>query len=226
MTSMNPYDSAARWAAHHNVPHREHHLAPEMDPVHPQPRPRPAAVTATMEPRPAAELGTPAVLDHRVVALDVGAGPSPLIVHAVDEDRAMMPLEAQVWARAGRMTVVADDGSELKLTVLGVDEAEGLRLGEHWPVGEPEGVVKRVASAAVHDVGDVLTFPAWLARTTRLSGRRNAALHGLVRRLREASPGTAVFYGQTIGFEHHRPEQARPYRHHGPVGREGYPPEL
>jgi len=226
MTSMNPYDPAARWVAHHNVPHREHHLAPEMDPVHPRPRPRTAVVTTTMEPHTAAELGTPAVLDHRVVALEAGSGVSPLIVHTAEGDLAMMPLEAQVWARAGRMTVIADDGSELRMTVLGADEAEGLRLGEHWPVGEPENRARRMASAAAHDLGDVLTFPAWLARTTRQSGQRNAALHGLVCRLRKSSPGTAVYYGQTFGFEHRHPEQERPYDHRGIVGREGYPTEL
>jgi hypothetical protein len=193
-----------------------------MDPVHP----RPSTVTALVEPRTAAGLGTPAVLEHGVVALEVRGGASPLVVHAVDGDRAMMPLEAQVWARAGRLTVVANDGAELRLTVLCPHEAAGLRLGEHWPVGEPEGRVRRVASAAVHDVGDVLTLPAWLARTARHSGQRNAALHGLVCRLRKASPATAVFYGQTSGFEHRRPGQLRPYSHHGIVGREGYPTEL
>jgi hypothetical protein len=194
-----------------------------MDPVHPTPRTRPSTVTAMMQPRTAADLGTPAVLDHRVVALEAGHGPSPLIVHTVDGDRAVMPLEAQVWARAGRLTVVAHDGSELKMTVLCPHEAEGLRLGEHWPVGEPENRVMRVASAAAHDVGDVLTFPAWLARTARLSGRRNAALHGLVCRLRKASPGTTVYYGQTTGFDHRRPEQERHHDHRGILGREGYP---
>jgi hypothetical protein len=196
-----------------------------MDPVHPRPRTRTSTATAMMEPRPAAGLGTPAVLDHRVVALEVGGGASPLIVHGVDGDRALTPLEAQVWARAGRLTVVANDGSELKLTVLCPHEAEGVRLGEHWPVGEPEGRVRRVASAAVHDVGDVLTLPAWLARTARHSGQRNAALHDLVRRLRGASPATAVHYAQTSGFEHRRPGQERPHSHRGIVGREGYPPE-
>lgn len=201
----------------------------DMDPVHPAPHSGSAvaaAGAATIEPRRAADLGTPAVLEHRVVALEACGGSSPLIVHSVDGERAMMPLEAQVWARAGRMTVVAHDGSELRLTVLCPHEAENLRLGEHWPVGEPEGRARRVASAAMHDVGDVLTFPAWLARTARLSGRRNAALHALVLRLRKASPGTAVFYGQTAGFEHPRPEQLRPYDHRGLVGREGYPTEL
>ena len=197
-----------------------------MDPVHPRPQARPATVAAVMEPRPADELGTPAVLDHRVVALRVGGGSSPLVVHTVDGDRELMPLEARVWARAGRLTVIAHDGSELRMTVLGAGEGEGLRLGEHWPPGESDSRVRRMASAAVHDVGDVLTFPAWLARTTRLSGRRNAALHALMCSLRKASPGTAVFYGQTFGFEHHRPEQERPYDHRGIVGREGYPTEL
>ena len=83
-----------------------------------------------------------------------------------------------------------------------------------------------MATAAVHDVGDVLTFPVWLARTAKLSGQRNAALHALMCKLRKASPGTAVFYTNTFAFEHHRPEQERPYDHRGIVGREGYPTEL
>jgi hypothetical protein len=200
-----------------------------MDPVHPAQvqRPKPATVTTTtMDPRAAAELGAPAVLQHRVVALEAGSGSSPLIVHTVDGDRRMTPVSAQVWARAGRLTVVADDGSELRVTVLGADEFAGLRLGEHWPVGEPDSRVRRVASACVHDVGDVLTFPAWLARTTRISGQRNTALHALLRRLRKQSPDTKVFIGQTFGSEHHRPELEHPYDHRGIVGREGYPTEL
>jgi hypothetical protein len=208
-----------------------------MDPVHSAQRPRPATVTTTAvvqrtehaegrAERTAADIGTPAVLDHRVVALEAGSGENPLIVHTADGDRTMMPLTAQVWARAGRLTVVAHDGSELKMTVLGVDEAEGLKLGARWPTGEPEGRVKRVASAAVHDVGDVLTFPAWLARTTRISGQRNAAMHALIRKLRKGSPDTKVFIGSTFGSEHHRPELEHPYDHRGIVGREGYPTEL
>ena len=209
-----------------------------MDPVHPaQARPaKPATVvtTTTMDPRAgaagegrgAAEFGAPAVLDHRVVALEAGSGSSPLIVHTVDGDRRMTPVSAQVWARAGRLTVVADDGSELRVTVLGADEFQGLRLGQRWPVGESDSRVRRVASACVHDVGDVLTFPAWLARTTRVSGQRNAAMHALVRRLRKQSPDTKVFIGQTFGSEHHRPELEHPYDHRGIVGREGYPTEL
>ncbi len=207
-----------------------------MDPVHPAQRPEAATVTTAVEERAeqaegraertAAEIGTPAVLEHRVVALEAGTGENPLIVHTADGDRTMMPLAAQVWARAGRLTVVAHDGSELKMTVLGADEAEGLRVGARWPVGEPEGRVKRVASAAVHDVGDVLTFPAWLARTTRISGQRNAAMHALIRKLRKESPGTKVFIGQTFGSERRHPELEHPYDHRGIVGREGYPTEL
>lgn len=227
-----------------------------MDPVHPTPRPNPATVTATMDEQAAhqqaanpqaggaaaggaqpenarqpdgqdaSELGTPAVLNHRVVALEAGSGENPLIMHTVDGDRAMMPVTAQVWARAGRLTVVAHDGSELKLTVLGADECAHVKLGSHWPVGEPESRVKRMASAAAHDVGDVLTFPAWLARTTRISGQRNAAMHALIRKLRKESPGTKVFVGQTFGSEHHRPELEHPYDHRGIVGREGFPTEL
>ena len=177
-------------------------------------------------PRPAAALGTPAVLEHRIVALEPGSGSKPLIVHTAEGERAVMPLEAQVWARAGRLTVVEHDGTELKMTVLGKDEAEGLRLGDHWPLGEPESRGKRMAAAAAREVGDVLTFPAWLARTTRVSGQRNAAMHALVRQIRKASPGTAVFYTNTFAFEHHHPEQERPYDHRGIVGREGYPTEL
>ncbi|HET9171422.1 MAG TPA: hypothetical protein VFN97_18425 [Actinospica sp.] len=203
-----------------------------MDPVHAARRPRPATVTTAVaeqmeqHERTAADLGTPAVLDHRVVALEAGGGANPLIVHTADGDRTVLPLTAQVWARAGRLTVVAHDGSELRMTVLGADECAGLKLGAHWPVGEADSRVKRVASAAVHDVGDVLTFPAWLARTTRISGQRNAAMHALLRRLRKQSPDTKVFVGQTFGSEHRRPELEHPYDHRGIVGREGYPTEL
>jgi hypothetical protein len=158
--------------------------------------------------------------------LEIGEGRRPLIVHMADGDRDVRPLEAHVWARAGRLTVVSEDGTEMRFTVLCSDECGGLRLGERWPAGESESRTRRMAAAAMRDVGDVLTFPAWLARTTRLSGERNATLHGLVRRLRGASPGTAVFVGQTAGFEHHRPEHQHPYDHRGIVGREGYPKEL
>ena len=236
MASQNPYDSAARRAAQLDEPQQARGVqparsdgpVPEMDPVHPTPRPKTAVAVAAeaMRPRPAAEVGTPAVLGHRIVALEAGGGSGPLIVHSVDGRRALMPLEAQVWARAGRLTVIVNDGSELKLTVLGPQEAEGLRLGQRWPAGEPESRARRMATAAVHDVGDVLTFPVWLARTAKLSGQRNAALHTLMCKLRKASPGTAVFYTNTFAFEHHHPEQERPYDHRGIVGREGYPTEL
>jgi hypothetical protein len=212
-----------------------------LDPVHPARRPgtaaadeaarmapaRPAARTGAAERRSAAGCGTPAVLDHHVVALEAAAGGAgPLVVHMADGDRDLTPREAHVWARAGRMTVFSADGTETRFTILGPDECAGLDLGERWPAGEPESRTRRAAVAAVRDVGDVLTFPAWLARTTRLSGQRNAALHGLVRRLREASPSTVVCYGQTSGVEHHRPEHEHPYDHRGIVGREGYPKEL
>jgi hypothetical protein len=174
----------------------------------------------------AAEFGTPAVLEHHVVALSTPGGPRPLVMHTVDGDLELAPLSVQVWARAGRMTVVAQGGTELKFTVLCPDEHEDLELGEHWPPGEPEGAAKRFASAAARDVADAVTFPAWLARTTRNSGQRNATMHALVRRLRAASPETAVYVGQTYAFEHHHPERHHPYDHRGIVGHEGYPREL
>lgn len=235
MTSIKPNDDTARAAS--------------LDPVHPARPPRTAATepttttttgvggsaarhasgapSAERHGAPAAERGTPAVLEHRVVALEASAVPgAPLLVHTADGDRDVALREAHVWARAGRMTVFTQDGTELKFTVLGPEECAGLRLGEHWPAGEPDSLAKRMAAAAARDVGDVLTFPAWLARTTRLSGQRNAALHGLVKRLREASPGASVCYGQTFGVEHPRPEHEHPYDHRGIVGREGYPKEL
>lgn len=220
MTSIKPNDDTARAAS--------------LDPVHPgRPPGTAAARRAPADPSAgrygalAGDRGTPAVLDHRVVALEAGAAPgAPLLVHMADGDRDLAPREAHVWARAGRMTVFLEDGTELKFTVLGPEECADLRLGDRWPAGEPDSLPKRMAAAAARDVGDMLTFPAWLARTTRLSGQRNAALHGLVKRLREASPDTAVFYGQTFGVEHHRPEHEHPYDHRGIVGREGYPKEL
>jgi hypothetical protein len=170
--------------------------------------------------------GTPAVLGHHVVALRVVEGPQPLRLCTEDGEYPLVPLEAQVWARAGRLTVVTHDGAERKMTVLGADEGTGLHLGDRWPPGEHESRARRAASAAAHDVGHALTFPAWLNRTTRLSGQRNVALHGLVKRLRQASPGMAVYYGQTFGFEHASDDQHHPYDHRGLVGRHGYPTEL
>lgn len=244
MTSVHRNDPARRHKSH-RWSHREPAPTPaaEPDPVHPQARPSAravAAATGPVEPAPepleetrhvahselAADHGTPAVLGHRVVALSVVAGDEPLRLCTEDAEYPLIPLQAQVWARAGRLTVVTRDGSEHRLTLLGPDEAEGLRLGDHWPVGEPHSVPKRAAVAAAHDVGNVLTFPAWLGRTTRRSGERNAAMHALVKRLRQASPDTRVYYGQTVGFAHATDEQQRPYDHRGIVGREGYPTEL
>lgn len=174
----------------------------------------------------AAELGTPAVLEHHVVALSTPGGSKPLVVHTIDGDLDLVPIGVQVWARAGRMTVVAQGGAEMKFTILCPDEHEDVEIGERWPLGEPDGAAKRFATAAARDVADAVTFPAWLARTTRNSGQRNATMHALVRRLRAASPETAVYVGQTYAFEHHHPERNHPYDHRGIVGHEGYPREL
>jgi hypothetical protein len=213
--------------------------APEPDPVHPQPRPasaaavadgmRPAAIAQTRhdaDSELAADHGTPAVLEHHVVALSVVPGEEPLRLCTGDGEYPLIPLQAQVWARAGRLTVVTRDGSEHRLTVLGPNEGAELVLGERWPRGEPESKAKRAAVAAAHDVGNVVAFPAWLGRTTRRSGERNAAMHALVKRLRQASPDTRVYYGQTVGFEHPDEDLERPYDHRGIVGKEGYPRQL
>jgi hypothetical protein len=245
MTSVNRNDGAHRAGKAHRWSRRGAgpQPAPEPDPVHPQPRPAPpSAVAQEMRAAPdrseleptghdprselAADHGTPAVLEHRVVALSVVPGEAPLRLCTEDGEYPLIPLQAQVWARAGRLTVVTQDGTEHKLTVLGPQEGAKLRLGDHWPVGEPESVAKRAAAAAAHDVGNVLTFPVWLNRTTRRSGERNAAMHALIKRLRQASPNTRVYYGQTVGFEHATDEQNRPYDHRGIVGKEGYPTEL
>jgi hypothetical protein len=254
MTSVHRSDEARRgkhrWSRRGTGPQP----APEPDPVHPQPRQASAtAVAAEMRPagdRPAAngvpaetgaleptrhdpdsllaaDHGTPAVLEHRVVALSVAPSDEPLRLCTEDGEFPLIPLQAQVWARAGRLTVVTHDGSEHRLTVLGRNEGAELRLGEHWPRGEPDSKAKRAATAAAHDVGNVVTFPAWLNRTTRRSGERNAAMHALVRRLRQASPQTRVYYGQTVGFEHGTEDNRdHPYDHRGMLGKEGYPREL
>ncbi|MGH3416206.1 MAG: hypothetical protein ACRDVE_15270 [Actinocrinis sp.] len=179
---------------------------------------------------PACELGVPAVLEHRVVALEIGATACPVAIHRWTGERVcttlMTPAQAQVWARAGRLTLVNTAGQEYRLTVLAPEECASARLGSRWPLNEPEGKAKRIATAAVHDVGDLLTFPAWLARTAHLSGERNHQLARLVNRIREVSPGTTVFYGQTSSPQHASPGQFHPYDHKGLVGREGYPHEL
>ncbi|MBR7835968.1 hypothetical protein KDL01_22020 [Actinospica durhamensis] len=254
MTSVNRNDGAHRGKAHRwSRRDTGPYPAPEPDPVHPQARPATAtAVSHEMRPREtaaaepaasparasvtptkhdrhsalAADHGTPAVLKHRVVALSVVPGDEPLRLCTEDAEYPLIPLQAQVWARAGRLTVVTQDGSEHRMTLLGPDEGAGLHLGDHWPVGEPDSKAKRAAHAAAHDVGNVVTFPAWLNRTTRRSGERNAAMHALVKRLRQASPDTRVYYGQTVGFDQGTEDKDRPYDHRGIIGHEGYPTEL
>jgi len=208
-----------------------------LDPVHPRQAPQhwadgaPTAAPPTASGAPkAADLGTAAVLEHRVVAIEAGAAASPVAVHVWRGDRVetilLHPVEAQVWARAGRLTLTCPDGTEHRFTVLAPSESALLQLGARWPARRPEGRAARIAASAAHDIGDVLTFPAWLARTAHVSGERNRALQDLVRRIRAASPKTGISFGQTFGYLHPRPEQHRPYDHRGLLGHEGYPGEL
>lgn len=197
--------------------------------------PTPGAAVPDSQSAPlAANYGAPAVLDHQVVSVEVGPadGPdsAPVAIHGWGDDRIntlrVTPTQAQVWARAGRLTLVTADGTEFRLTVLASQEAEAATLGAHWPLGEPESRAKRVATAAAHDVGDVLTFPAWLARTAHRSGERNYELARLVNHICEANPSTVLYYGQTFGHMHSQPDHHHPYDHKGLVGHEGYPDEL
>lgn len=208
-----------------------------LDPVHPKMTPRPPADGAPAAAElirggapNAADLGTPAVLDHHVVAIETGATASPVAVHAWRDGEVhtslMHPIEAQVWARAGRLTLTCPNGTEHRFTVLAPSESGELPLGAPWPPRRPEGKAARIATAAAHDIGDVLTFPAWLARTAHISGQRNRTLQALVRRIRAASPSTGISYGQTFGYLHSRPDQHHPYDRRGLVGHEGYPGEL
>lgn len=189
------------------------------------------AEEARTEPPLAADLGTPAVLLNQVVALEVGSCPCPVGIHRWAGDGVstilLTPTQAQVWARAGRLTLVSAEGDEYRLTVLAPEEGATATLGAHWPLREASGRVRRIASAAAHDVGELLTFPAWLARTAHISGERNQQLARLVNRIRVGSPVTVVHYGQTFGHEHPAgPKQLHPYDHKGLVGHEGWPHEL
>jgi hypothetical protein len=209
-----------------------------LDPVHPtvaapqqsaNGAPAAAPEPASGAPK-AAGLGTPAILGNNVVAIETGAQASPVAVHVWREDRVetilLHPAEAQVWARAGRLTLTCPNDVEYRFTVLAPSESGELTLGDRWPARRPEGRAARIASSAAHDIGDVLTFPAWLARTAHTSGERNRTLQDLVRRIRTASPTTGISFGQTFGYLHHRPDQHRPYDRRGLVGHEGYPGEL
>lgn len=181
-------------------------------------------------PPPASELGVPAVLLNQVVALEVGSCACPVGIHRWAGDGVstilLTPTQAQVWARAGRLTLVSAEGDEYRLTVLAPEEGATVPLGAHWPPHERTGRVRRVAAAAAHDVGDLLTFPAWLARTAHISGERNRRLARLVNRIHVASPATAVYFGQTAGPLHSDPNRLHPYDHKGLVGHEGWPHEL
>lgn len=239
MDSQNTHDTPTRTALTECGPDpvHPHSISPPHDTTAAH---SPASAAAPDEPRTAtspgdnrpfaSDLGAPAILEHQVVAVEIGSAASPVAVHRWTGEQVstllMTPTQAQVWARAGRLTFATADGRELQLTILAPEEGATAVLGAHWPLGEPDSRVRRIASAAAHDVGDVLTFPVWLARTAHLSGERNNQLGRLVNRIRTASPSTVVYYGQTFGHLHARPDQQHPYEHKGLVGREGWPGEL
>lgn len=181
-------------------------------------------------PPPAADLGVPAVLDHRVVAVEVGRGATPVSIHAWAGDHVctvgIVPKEVQVWARAGRLTLCSADGRFHRLTVLCPQECGRVPLGAHWPFGEPENRLRRIASAAAHDLGEALLFPAWVVHTAHISGERNRVVKDLVRAVHQVSPQTRLMFGQTTGLARGGTGEIRPYRERGLLGREGYPHEL
>jgi len=190
----------------------------------------PADDTAADKPPEAAELGYPAVHNHRLIAVGVSSSATPVTIYGWADGRSdvmpMMPLDVQVWARAGRITMVDSHGQTYRLTMLSKEESAGHRIGEHWPLGESANRAKQVAKATAHDVGHALTFPVWLAHTTHLSGARNAAAGEFLRKLAVASPGTVVQRNQTFGTPPTKPNHLRPYDRRGLVGHEGYPGEL
>jgi hypothetical protein len=177
----------------------------------------------------AADFGIPAVLDHRVVAVEAGGATSPVALHGWHggriETTLLHPIEAQVWARAGRLTLICRSGAEHRLTILAPDECRKLDLGARWPRQSDRRAV-RIAVAAAYDLGEVLIFPAWLARTAHISGERNRLLKELVHNIRVASPTTTVCYAQSFPHQHAMPHLHHPYDHRGLVGHEGYPREL
>jgi hypothetical protein len=86
----------------------------------------------------AADLGFPAVLDHELVSVALADPAAPVTIFrwAGDSPRAvaLIPLDAQVWARAGRVTLIGSDGAAHRLTLLAADEYTDHRIGEHWPL--------------------------------------------------------------------------------------------
>jgi hypothetical protein len=213
-----------------------------LDPVHPGTiHAAPAAKriqVATLTDKPAqddkppeaAELGYPAVLEHRLVAIGVSASTTPVTIYGWADGQSdvtpMMPLDVQVWARAGRITMLDSHGKTHRLTILAKEEYAGHRIGERWPLGESANRAKQMAMATAHDLGHALTFPVWLAHTTHISGARNAATGEFLRKLVAASPGTIVQRNQTFGTPPTKPDHLRPYDRRGLVGHEGYPGEL
>ena len=195
----------------------------------PAARAKTRTLVADRPPR-AADLGFPAVLDHELVSVALADPAAPVTIFRWADDGpravALIPLDAQVWARAGRVTLIGSDGAAHRLTLLAADEYTDHRIGEHWPLGEPEGRAKRVAAATLRDLGDVLTFPVWLAHSAHLSGERNTVTKKFLRELAAASPGTVIQHDQTSSHPQGRPGQLRPYDHRGLVGKEGYPKEL
>lgn len=177
----------------------------------------------------ASNLGVPVVFDHRVAAVEVGGPISPVAVHRWTGERIetllVHPGAAYIWARAGRITVACRSGAEHRFVVLAPQEYEGLDLGEPWPRHQPQGRAQRIALAAAHDVGDVLTFPLWLKRTAHVSGERNKATHVLIRHIFAACPELQISRDSTVGAEHAKPGQLSRYGQRGILGREGYPTE-
>lgn len=228
----NPAAAESASAVPRSHPHESHPAGP--DPVHPSidaesthraHASAPPEHGARLGEAPAAaDRGVPAVLGSRVVALQVGYAAAPVAVHhwvhGRVESSLLIPVEAQVRARAGRLTFIEHDGTELKLTVLAPEEGACLPLGCHWPVVGPEPAQR---AASRENAGERLVLPSGIARAAHISGERNRVVAELVRRLREVSPATVVQYGQGFGFVRAQ-GRGRPSGGPDPASRRNRPP--
>ena len=160
----------------------------------------------------ARKYGFPAVLGHEVVALscvaredwDSSEPGHVCVIHWRDGGIASerMPDERlYVWARAGRVTFAAADGSAVNLTMLGEHEHDGLMLGAPWPKRHSRSRASNIVHGAVTDVKNAVTFPASFPRIIRTSGARNSMLDTLIGWCRREIPDLHILHGGLRGAE-------------------------
>lgn len=117
------------------------------------------------------DTGQRAVLEHKVVAVDVRGPGDAWLVLGPNRQEPLRVDSMVLYARAGRMRLRCSSGSSYDLTALGEHEAAGAQVGTLWhPHPGPR---------------------AWLV-SARTAAERNMALDELRARLLRAFPGVVT----------------------------------